>query len=492
MDETISVGLRREDVVEKAKEHVNFLGQLCLPEVFTLLFPPIYLAVWQMLTQGATQTSGMLKLCLGLPRGFAKTILLKLFVIYLILFTDRRFILIVCNTASLAENFIADIEAVMTSRNILRVFGDWRTVMTKDTQPLKKFVFNGRTVVLAGLGAQSSLRGIQLDFQRPDVILMDDMQSREQAKSEPVAKELLDWMLGTLMKANNKKRCLFVFIGNMYPYEGSILRKLRQNPAWISFICGAILEDGESIWPELRSVESLMDEFEDDLSMGVPEIFFAEVMNDDSAGSRSGIDISKIKIWRPAVELEADAGFVIIDPSGRKKTSDATAIGGVLVYGTAKVLSELDNEVMDPMTTIRKAISMAFKIGVQAIVFESVGYQASLGFWMERVRMSLGISHMRELEITPGGLNKNARISAALKDLAAPGGEIFIAPNVRAAVVHQIVYWDPLSTKNKDDILDIVAYIPRVVQVHQHMLLRTVIEAQHSEGSTAETLQLGF
>ena len=437
------------------------------------LFPPIFLAVWQMLTTAAQKDRGQEKLAIGLPRGFGKTIVLKLYVVWLILFTNRRFILVVCNTATLAENFIADVADILSSPNIIRVFGDWRMAREKDTQELKKFSFRGRSISLAGLGQGSSLRGLNIKYVRPDVIIMDDMQSKEQAASEVECAKVFGWMLGTLLKANDKQRCLFVFLGNMYPYEGAILKKLKTNPQWISFICGAILADGESLWPELRSVEDILMELEHDESMGHPEIFYSEVMNDDVAGSRSGVDFSKINVWHddPTQPNFPQAGFVIIDPSAAKKKSDDVAIGVCLIYDGQPVLRELSVGRFNPAQQISESIRLASKYGLTAIVVEDVAYQSTLMFWMERRKLQLGLTMIKVLGINPSGQNKNFRIMNMLKQLQAQKERIFVHVACRSLVMHQITYFDPIKTNNKDDILDIMAYFYAVMNKYATDLL---------------------
>lgn len=493
---TLSGGANREEVIAAAKSDLNFFGQICIPDIFLFNFPPVFLAIWQMLTDGANKTVGQDRLAIGLPRGFGKTILLKLYVVWLILFTDRKFILVVCNTASLAENFIADVVDILSSPNIVRVFGDWRLALEKDTQPLKKFAFRGRPVSLAALGSGSSLRGLNIKFVRPDAIIMDDMQSREEAESTVEAQKILVWMLGTLLKANNKSRCQFAFIGNMYPFDGSILKKLRTNPAWYSFICGAILEDGQSIWPELRSVEDIMDELENDISMGHPEIFFSEVMNDDEAGNRAGLDITAINYWEDpetyGQPLEAEAGFVLIDPSVGKKKNDAVSIGAHLIFDGKPVFWDLDVGAFNPKQQIEKSIQMAVKYGLMVILVESVAYQATLIFWMNEAKQRYGLHGLRILEIYPGISGKNARIINALKLLVAKDKPCFVHERVKSRLIHQIVHWNPLKSHNADDILDQLAYEYPAIQQYGLALLRPFELVVTSQASFTDDLELAF
>lgn len=493
---TSAVGVSREEAIALAKRDLNFFASLCIPDIFLFNFPPVFLAIWQMFTDGAVKQSGQDRLAIGLPRGFGKTILLKLYVVWLILFTDRKFILVVCNTAGLAENFIADVVDILSSPNIIRLFGDWRLALEKDTQPLKKFYFCGRPIALAALGSGSSLRGLNIKFVRPDAIIMDDMQSREEAESAVEASKILVWMLGTLLKANNKTRCQFTFVGNMYPFDGSILKKLRTNPGWYSFICGAILEDGQSIWPELRSVEDILDELENDISMGHPEIFFSEVMNDDEAGNRAGIDITKINYFDPnstdGMPAEAEAGFVLIDPSTGKKKNDKVAIGVHLIFDGKPVLWDLAVDAFNPAQQVEECIKFAVKYGVMAILVESVAYQATLCFWIDEAKRRYGLHGIRVLEIYPGTSMKNSRIINALKMLTAEAKTLQLHPRIKSQVIHQIVHWNPLRTRNTDDILDLLSYGYPAIAQYGMQLLRPFELTEVSKATHADDLELAF
>lgn len=475
LESTLSVSSSYSDAAFNAENNLDFLAALILTDIYEYGYPDIFHGMWQLLTTVAHQPRGKHRYALGIPRGFSKTVVLKLYCVWLILFSNRNFILVVCNTATLAENFLADVVDMLSSINIVTIFGAWNAACEKDTQSFKKFSFRGRDIVLAALGAGSSLRGLNLKFRRPDVVIMDDMQNRDQAQNPEVAKELLIWMLGTLMKACHPQRCVFVFVGNMYPFEGSILRKLKADPSWISFITAAILADGESLWPEHRSVEDLMEELALDTSMGHPEIFYSEVMNDEAMGNISGIDITKIPNAPEDLQaFDAQGGFIIIDPSLGKKKGDDLGIGAVLIFDGVPFLMEVVSEKMDPGETIKRATLLAVKYNMQLIVVEGGAYQASLIFWFDYVYRQLGIAGIHVGEITTGGMQKNARIRDGLKMLIpqapSPHPKIYLHKNCRNAVIYQISQWNPLKTNNKDELLDIMAYIYKVMELHSEHL----------------------
>ena len=485
----------RDEIVEGCRTNLDFLASLVLTEIYSYGYPALFHGLWQLLCDAAGHVTGKPKYALGIPRGFAKTIFLKLYVVWLVLFSDRKFILIVCNTEAHAMNFLSDVAEMLSHPNIVAIFGDWRANMgDSDTKALKKFDFRGRSIAIAAIGSGSSPRGLNIKFVRPDCVIMDDMQNRDEASNPEIAKEQMIWMLGTLMKACHPQRCVFIFVGNMYPFEGSILRKLKHSAIWTSIITGAILADGESIWPEHRSVEDLLEELANDTEQGHPEIFHAEVMNDEEGGTVSGIDVSKIKPLPEGLRQEmAQGGFVIIDPSGRKSRSDNTAIGACLIFDETPVLWEVVNKQMDPGETIKTATLLAMKYNMQLIVAEGVAYQETLAYWFEQIWEQLGLEGLTVATITPGGLQKNARIKSWFQLLLS--GKNYLHPQVRSEVVYEITQWNPLKTNNVDNLLDIGAYMNKVMAENQSLLPLMVVaanEADEGGSSTADTLELMF
>ncbi len=459
----------REEVLRLAESNLDFFAALVLPDTCELAFPAMHTIIWNMLHEAIDKPVGFDRLAIGIPRGFVKTTLMKLAITRAILHSDRQFILIIGNTATRAEDILSDISDMLDDSNVVATYGNWRDNIEKDTAAVKKFNFRGRNIVIAALGVGGSVRGLNIKNRRPDLIVMDDMQSWAEAESKKVADDMLTWMTGTLMKAASKRRCVYAFVGNLYPFEGSILRRLRDNPLWTSIIVGALLSDGQSIWPELQSTEQLIAEFEHDIAMGKPEIFLAEVLNDTDAISRSGIDVGKIPLCEEGIFQEAHQGaFIIIDPAGHKKNSDLTEIGVCYLYDGVPYVLHVSSGIMNPMQTITEALRLAVLHKASVIAAESVAYQASLLFWFEQVARQFGIAGIEFVPVFPRGFSKNARIKTMLTDLVT--GRIFVSKHIRSRVIHQIVNWNPIKIDNVDDLLDILAYLYQVIELYGHFL----------------------
>jgi len=53
-----------------------------------------------------------------------------------------------------------------------------------------------------------------------------------------------------------------------------------------------------SLWENFNLSNNFLAELDNDVSMGHPEIFFAEVLNDPDAGINSRLDLTKMAAWR--------------------------------------------------------------------------------------------------------------------------------------------------------------------------------------------------
>lgn len=475
--------INASDVRELAEQHPDFLGALAIPEIHTAQLPPFYLSVWQLLTGYAKELKPVVKyFALGLPRGFGKTTLVKLLLLWVILFTHRRFILIVAETLDKAQNIMSDIFDSLAEPNIKAAFGDWGVGKEQDTLKLKKFSFRGRPIVVACLGVQGSVRGLNIKNVRPDVILMDDIQSREAADSPIESRKIEQWVQGTLLKAKANTGALILFIGNMYPTKNSLLRKFRDNPGWEKIIAGGLLltQSGvESLWEAVRSLESLIQEYQLDKAAGQEEIFFAEILNDDTATINGLVDLSAIPSCPVSDDEPPQGSFVVIDPATGKSNLDQVAIGYFQVHDARSILWDLEADSLAPMATVQKTLGFCSKYGCRLIFVESVAYQATLAYWFRYFMDKLGINGIQVIEIYPGGGSKTARILTMFKQLTGAGSEysapeIFLHSRVRSRVIDQVGSFDFLRTNNRDDILDVLTYAPKILTKYIEVLRANV------------------
>lgn len=460
---------------------MDFFAGLALPLVYKYPFPDLYLQFWALITGILYKQRDFSQIALGLPRGFAKTLVIKLLVLYAIIFTKKQFVLILCENEDKGKSILADVADMLSEANIKEVFGDWESSTESSTLIRKKFSFRGKHIILKCAGAGTGIRGIAEKFVRPDFMIFDDIQSREDSESELLSKQLETWMTATAMKAKSPEGCTFLFVANMYPTKGSLLRKLKSNPNWIKFIVGGILADGSSLWEQLQPIAQLLREFQNDLAAGQPQIFYSEVLNDENASVNTAFDVSAIPAY-PYHESELSSGsFIVIDPATDKMNADAVAIAGFIVIDGRPVARKIKAARLSPGDTIREALKIALTLGSSLIVIESNAYQYSLKYWTETVFAQLGIYGIQVVDIYTGQRSKNTRILEMFKQLVPPktGGNIpdlLLHPEVRALVANEIIGFNPMKTTNTDNILDCLTYAPRVMEQFSGLISINAIE----------------
>ena len=267
-------------------------------------------------------------------------------------------------------------------------------------------------------------------------MLFDDIQSRQDADSETVSKQIETDLYGTAMKAKSPHGCLFIFVANMYPTKWSLLRRIKENPNWLKVIAGGILASGESLWEELQPVSQLLREYENDLRNGRPEIFHAEVLNDENASINNLLDLSELPKYPFQPNEISNGTFIIIDPSNDKANSDAVSIGYFQLFGSTPVCRKILEGRMSPGDTIRNALIMALETGTKYIGIESNAYQYSLLYWFNFITTQMGIVGIEPRELYSGKLSKNSRILNMFKELRA--GETIVHADCTAQVFSQV------------------------------------------------------
>lgn len=462
-----TVSLSKEELLEGMKNSLDVLFAFFLPQIYTAPLSPAHHAIFKMVRDNLDQGRDAFY-AVALPRGFAKTTLAKLLAIYVFLFSPKRYCLVACANAEKAQIFNSDIVNLLRGANARKVFGNWESYAITDTKELKVFKLGAKTCILQAVGAGGDPRGANVDFARPDFILCDDIQSRSNARSPAESSSLYDWFTATLTFTKSPQGCTLLYIGNMYPYDGCILKKLVKNPSYVTFVVGAILADGQSLWPEVFPIEKLQEDFRLTQRSGSPEIFLSELLNYDKSVASTTIDFDNLPAYTYSDFSIPEGGCVIVDPAGETATSDFTAMAVILIYSGIIHIRKLEKARLNPEKIIRRSAELAQEFGLRTVVIESYAFQKSLIYWAKRIP-ELGF--FRFLPISRGVKSKNAAILSVIDEIRQ--GSIILHPDVSPILLNELIYFDPNSKANKDDALDVVAYAPIVLARYGYELAQT-------------------
>ena len=432
-----------------------------MPEHAIYRFPEFYKELWLLCVRGMLDLDAnnkLFQLLLVLPRGHAKTTFVKLFVAYGLVHGLFDFCLILCASDSNAAAFASDVSQMLSHTNVTTLYGDWRAGIIEDNSVVTRARFMGRTVQLKTTSIGSGkVRGTQRDMQRPDFILFDDVQTKKVAESEELSKQLAGDIVGTAMKARSPHRCGIIYLANSYP-RNCIADKLSQpGTGFITLRTGAILADGTALWEDLHPLAQLREEFARDIALGQEATFMAEVMNQplEREGRAPLFPSGHIPLTLVDPSSRKLGAFVTIDPAGRKKGSDDTAITGHIIWEGYKFdIVEQHAEILDPKQTIQLAVAMAARIAAPIIYVEAVAYQESLAFWGQETLATLHLQHTMRFEpLTVGQGSKLARIRAWAGEMQS-GMYGISNREVRDALLLEAYAFDPTRTDNTDNRLD--------------------------------------
>jgi len=248
------------------------------------------------------------RLVLIAPRGFAKsTLAAKVYPLWCALFKKSKDICIISASEALAVEHMRYIKmAVEMSPMVKAFFGD--LISPKWTE--NHIILNhkdGSIVNVRAKGAGGQIRGF-----RPDLIILDDIETDDSVASEEQRKKLKSWLfkacINTMLPGGK-----MVVAGTLIHYL-SVLADLYNTPnkwekkKYTAYVDG-VQEVGHELWPEARPHEWL----EGRKSEIGSRAFAAEFMNDPRADETAPIKEEYLRYWD---ELPKQLSLVIaVDPA---------------------------------------------------------------------------------------------------------------------------------------------------------------------------------
>lgn len=451
-----------EDIYKKGFVDFRFFAKLALPHVMRKELPDYYVNIWLMLVQARTaeNRASIIRFLLGLPRGFVKTTFIKILICWFVVYDLESFVLFVGAEDSLAYNVLADVDGILGSPNMEKVYGKWTLNKAIDNREMKTASYRNRSVILLAVGVNSNIRGINIENRRPGIIFFDDAQPESSKDSEPEYEKFKTKIIGTFLKLVDFEHAIVLYVGNMY-IGNCLLAEFADNDGWISLVTGCILEDGNSLWPEVKKLQDLHESYRHDAQAGRGHVWFAEMMNERISERTSLLPDGKLPESVYTVEdLEkAQGGFVVIDPAGLKVLSDDNVILANLIINDCPIVIDGDGGKRNPQEVVESAVQMCLKYGIGLVAVESIGYQGTLAFWANKYCSSpevhgLGIdlSWIRWVELPASHARKSNRIIAWISEVLK--GTAGISGESRLKVLWQALAYKFNKQKNADDWID--------------------------------------
>lgn len=446
------------DVKRALKSDGEFFIHFFLGDELTVPVPDFHLTIFHKMTDENIELFSC-----AIPRDHAKTTLAKLTCVWYFLFSRYRFVIYVSNTNPIAKEACEDIINFMKTENFRSLYGDIEFLTENASRGIWKFKIGQKTCILKALGALQQVRGLNIDNQRPQVAIVDDLEEAEAIEEEKNFIKLKKWFYGTFRKALDKFKHKIIQIGNMVANR-CILKENLESPYWQSMRYGCLLSNGQPLWPDAWPIPKLKKDFNEYLKAGMIDVWFAEMMNTPIAGGRGLIKADEIK-YAPIVEPNMiNYGFITVDPAISKEKwahRAAVVVHGWIDDHWQPVDYHLEKG-LDPIKIFEQIIFFATKWNVNVVGIESVQFQAACKPVFEFLCMTRGILNMKFHNLYYVG-QKSQRLST-WAGMIRDGSYKLTEGDF--SIVEQLLFYDATKKENDDDLIDAASYGPQMIQFH--------------------------
>lgn len=203
------------------------------------------------------------KWAIAAPRGNAKSSLVSgIFPLWCICYNKKKFIIILSDTAGQAEDFLSDVKRELEGNELLQ--RDFPFACGKGEMWRSDEIITKNNIKVLALGSGNKIRGRKFGTYRPDLILLDDIESPESVKSESERTSLRnDWFnkdvlyAGSSSAVSDDSNTDFFFVGTILGPQAllSALINPQEYPDWKSKKFKAVLEfSTSSLWEEWAQI----------------------------------------------------------------------------------------------------------------------------------------------------------------------------------------------------------------------------------------------
>lgn len=296
----------------KEAEAIMLFGQTYFPEHFPSKHPELHTDML------ALMASSRKRKAIAVPRGHAKsTVIGFLLTLYRICFQQRKFIVIVSDSEDKAKTFVMRIRAELEyNKKLASAFT--QNGSFKSTDWAKTDFITSTGIRILAKGAGQSIRGeLHLDT-RPDMIVLDDIETDENAGKEEIINYLLTNVIPSVNRMGSYEIC---YVGTIIK-DMSALHQMLINPEWASAKWEAQDENGEMIAPMLLPKSEYESSKRLYKAMGKISLFYAENHNNPMVADE---DMTfKKEYFQYYDEIPSNARYFIaydpaMPPSGRTK-----------------------------------------------------------------------------------------------------------------------------------------------------------------------------
>ena len=451
-----SLQLSPSELIELCAEDGVLFSQAFFPRTVRQRSPEFHRRIWELLESPARYVA------IEVFRGGAKTTLCRLFTLKRLCYGLSRTVLYVGKSAAHAARSVewimrqVEFNPLLAQTFGLRKGSKW----TGEEIAVELGAFGGQARVLA-LGITGSVRGINVEDYRPDLIVGDDLVDEENSATPEQRQKLEDLWFGALKESlaprSENPLAKMVLLGT--PLDRADLNELCQrDPEWRSLRVGVFDEQGRSVWPDRWTAEELIAEKQAALARNQLSLWMREKECKIIDRELSDFRAEWLQYWE--VLPERMQVFMAIDPvppaseaqlrkNLRDKDYECLAVVG-RYRGQVYLLEYSVSRGHTPEWTVQEFFRLLDKWRPRKVRVEGVAYQATLKWLLEQAM------HQRrryvQIESFVDRRSKRDRIVQALHGITS--NKQFFCRREHTEFIEQFTAYPAV---NHDDVLEAVA-----------------------------------
>ena len=298
----------------------------------------------------------------------------------------RSYLVIICATQTTASKKLQEVTREFMQNKAMS--GLVIKVIEDNGGAFEAVYRGGQRVRIEAYGKGAAVRGLSWGAKRPDLVIIDDPQDSEDARSETVTVNDWDWFLSDVYFLGKSTRIFL--IGNNLG-ERCIIEQVINFAEQLNFTAiriPIIKENGESAWPSKWPLSDIEKDREKWESVGKTDIWYREKMCQSISPDSQKFKREYFKYYdeNSMPDLRSLNIYTTVDLAiSQKVNADYSAIVtmGVSSEGHWFVL-DVEYGRYDPSTTIDAIFAAVQKWHPLTVGVESVAYQAALQHFLEK------------------------------------------------------------------------------------------------------------
>jgi len=279
-----------------------------------------------------------LSTAMALPRELGKTTYVwEIMCTWNMIHRKYRYIVYIASSMDKGKKAFYNVKAHLKSHPLIKDL----FVIDKhgDTAGMLKYTMDGKPYMIAVFGANQNLRGEKFTNFRPDLIILDDIESKEGVRSEEQRAKLLDWFNADIIPLGKDAR---IFVMGTILHEDSLLNNLITNPPidpdsgknWVTMKFAVVDDSGNSNWPEKYSDTWIENKRKSLIAQGQQSTWDNEYMNESVSRASRVFDPRQMRYYnQEQLDAAMKAGLdliIVVDPGIKQEDRHDPSVIGTL------------------------------------------------------------------------------------------------------------------------------------------------------------------